>query len=90
MARPIRTIAVVSRYTRSFGLLSRAIQDKLIAQERFFKADAFHPRLHTHPLKGSLKGLWSYRVDRRNRVLFEFIGTDSVLYHDVGDHDVYR
>jgi hypothetical protein len=29
-------------------------------------------------------------VDRRNRVLFEFIGTDSVLYHDVGDHDVYR
>ncbi len=55
-----------------------------------FKANAFDPRLRTHRLHGELRSLYSYRVTLACRVLFEFTGPDSVLYHDVGSHDVYR
>jgi mRNA-degrading endonuclease YafQ of YafQ-DinJ toxin-antitoxin module len=90
VARPIRSIAVASRYVRSFRNLTPRLQNRLITRERFFRVDALDPKLGTHKLQGPLAEFWSYRIDRRYRVLFEFTGPDSVLYHDVGLHDVYR
>lgn len=90
MVRPIRTIAATSRYVSAFRKLSRSLQDVLVRRERTFRANAFDPSLHTHRLHGKLTSLWSYRITRSCRVMFEFTGSDSVLYHDVGPHDIYR
>jgi mRNA-degrading endonuclease YafQ of YafQ-DinJ toxin-antitoxin module len=90
LVRPVRTIAVTGKYARSFRKLSRHLQDELVKRERIFRANALDPRLATHRLHGKLRSLWSYRVTLACRVLFEFTGSDAVLYHDVGSHDVYR
>ena len=90
MRRPVKSVAVSPRYVRSLKKLSPSIQQKVIERERIFRADAFDPSLNTHKLKGPLKFLWSWSVNFNHRVLFEFTGSHSALFHDVGTHDVYE
>jgi len=54
-----------------------------------FRNNPFDTRLKTHKLHGKLKDLWSFSIDERYRVLFEFDG-DDVIFLDVGDHDMYK
>ena len=65
-----------------------------LADERIsmFKRDAFDPSLDTHPLKGRLKKQWSFSIDRKNRILFEFLDKkkEEVVFLDVGDYSIYR
>lgn len=86
MPRPIRRVFTTPRFTRSFGALPAPVRQAAALRDQWFRADAFDPRLKTH----SLKGLWSYSLDRRHRILFEFLAAEEVLYHDVGTHAVYR
>ena len=65
---------------------------KLKTKERMklFCRDPFHPSLKTHPLKGKLKGYWSFRINRNYRVLFEFIDKEMVGFIDIGTHQIYH
>ena len=88
--RPISRLAVTPHFQRAFRNLPSPIQTLATKKDQFFRANAFDARLKTHALKGRLNGLWSYSVDYRHRVLFEFLTNHEVLYHDIGPHDVYR
>lgn len=90
MARPIRHVHVSTRFARAFKRLDPQARQQAVEAERLFRADAFDPRLRTHPLKGVLEGLWAFSVTNRLRVLFEFLRVDTVLFIDIGSHDIYR
>lgn len=87
---PIRKIYPTSRFKKSFRRLPREVQEKSVERENIFVANPFDPRLDTHKTKGRLKGLWSYSVDFRFRVLFRFIDEETVIYYDIGDRSIYR
>ena len=86
------TIYIYPRYTRSFKHLDPQLQ--ALARKRIvlFRHDPFNVRLDTHRLHGKLKNQWSFSVDSRNRVLFEFVSKakDEVIFLDIGDHSLYR
>ena len=90
MQRSIYKILVTPHFDRSFADLPRAIQDIANSKDRWFRLNAFDPRLKTHPLKGKLKGLWAYSLNYDYRILFEFLTPTEVLYHDIGTHDIYK
>jgi mRNA interferase YafQ len=53
-------------------------------------ADAAHPSLRTHKLRGPLAGCWACRAGYDLRVVFEFIqseGTEAILLLALGTHD---
>jgi mRNA interferase YafQ len=53
-------------------------------------ADAFHPALKTHKLKGELVGSWACSAGRDLRIVFEFVqhdGAEAILLQTVGTHD---
>lgn len=53
-------------------------------------ADAFHPQLKTHKLKGKLAGSWGCSSGYDLRVIFQFVkhkGDDAILLESVGTHD---
>lgn len=58
-------------------------------KERIFKINPFDPRLKTHKLHGKYKGAYSFSIDYKYRVLFDFIDGNSVDFHTIGDHDIY-
>ncbi len=83
-------VSVTPHFQRSYRKLPSTIQHLAAEKDQRFRQDPFDARLNTHHLKGRLKGLWSYSVDHHHRVLFEFLASNEVLYHDIGSHDMYR
>ena len=77
MARPIHRVRVSPHFVRAFRKLPRPIQELAAERDRWFRSDAFDPRLKTHPLKGKLKGLWAVKVSGNWRVIFRFEGGNA-------------
>lgn len=78
-----------SKFERSLKKLPRALVERVVERALIFEQDQFDPRLDTHKLRGKLKGKWSFSIDKKYRILFEFDNSD-VIFLDVGDHEIYR
>lgn len=55
-----------------------------------FSFDPLDRRLKTHKLTGKLQNYWSFSIDYHLRILFKFIDNHSVLFIDIGTHEIYR
>jgi mRNA interferase YafQ len=74
------------RFVRKFPHLASELQLAL----ELLAADAFHPKLKTHKLKGKLAGSWACSAGYDLRFIFQFVkhqGKDAILLEDVGTHD---
>ena len=87
----VLTIILTEEFERRYQLLSPVIQKKAEKQERLFRANPFHPSLNTEKLQPREREMWSFRIDRRYRVLFRFINGQTALFLTVGPHDwIYK
>ena len=79
-----------SRFRKSFKKLPKNIQEKAERRDEMFRDNPFAPILESHKLGGKLKEYWSYSVDEHYRVLFRFERRNTVIYFDIGTHDIYK
>jgi len=59
-------------------------------KEQIFRENPFEPRLKTHKLKGNLKGFLSFSINQKYRIIFEFVNSNMVWFHSVGEHSIYK
>ena len=78
------------RFKKSLKRLPVHIKKKANLKDQIFRKNSFSPNLQTHKLTGKLKSYWSYSVDDDYRVLFRFVDKDSVIYFNIGTHDIYK
>ena len=64
----------------------KKVQDAI----RAFQLNIFNPKLDTHKLGGKLRDRWSFSINYSDRIAFRFIDHESVLFMDIGDHDIYK
>jgi len=91
----VREIVWTSAFTRSFRKVVRSrpdLRSVIEAVLRQLTEDPFHPTLHSHKLKGPLRGVWACTVEYDFRILFEFIqeteaGDEVILLLTIGTHD---
>ncbi len=77
------------RFKREAKGLSDQVYAELSERGDIFRANHFDSRLKTHKLNGPLRGFWAFSVNYSDRVMFEFLPNDVVLFHSVGDHSIY-
>lgn len=77
------------RFRISYRNLPKAIQGKAEQKEKIFRENPFEKSLKAHKLHGKLKNLWSFYVDARYRIIFEFDKAD-ITFLDIGDHSLYQ
>jgi len=78
-------------FIKNFKLLPVHIKKKSIELEEIFRENPFHPVLYVKPLKGKLKGLYSFRITREYRIIFIFTSKDEVSFLNVKHRkDIYR
>ena len=81
-------------YSRQFLASASRLPARLIVladeKEALFKTDPFHPGLETHKLHGKNKGAWAFSINRKYRIKFLFLDGGSVLFLEIGPHDIYR
>ena len=66
-------------------------QKKLGTLFEILQKNPFHPKLHTKTLHGKLSGLYSFRITRDWRVIFEFADPDIIyILRVVHRKDAYR
>jgi mRNA-degrading endonuclease YafQ of YafQ-DinJ toxin-antitoxin module len=78
-----------AKFERSFKKLPVFLVEKVIERTILFKKNRFDLCLDTHKLHGKLKNQWSFSIDKKYRILFEFDNSD-VIFLDVGDHEIYK
>jgi len=83
-------ILYAPEFKRDYKKLPRDLRTQLKLKGEVFQLNPFHPLLRTHKLAGKLKGFWSFSIDFRNRVLFEFLSNNEILLLRAGDHSLYQ
>ncbi len=77
------------QFLKSYKLLDKKIKRKAEVKEKIFRDSPFNDSLKTHKLGGKLKNQWSFSVDNKHRIIFEFDGRD-VIFIDIGTHAIYK
>ena len=86
----ISTIYPTAHFIKVYKNLPEEIKLSGKQKEEIFKINPFDSRLKTHKLKGKFKDYWAYSVNYQYRIMFKFIDDNTVLYYDIGTHDIYR
>lgn len=90
MGRPIHRVFTSSYFERRFKRLPRRLQELARKKDKLFREDAFHPSLETHKLGGEFKNDWAYSINKQYRVHFYFIDDHTVMYVNIGTHEIYK
>ena len=77
------------RFTNSYQKFSLSIKNKAETKEHIFRKNPFDQRLKIHKLHGKIKNFWSFSIDAKYRIVFEFDNSD-VIFLDIGNHKIYR
>jgi len=77
-------------FLRNYEVLLEVIKEKAEKREAIFRKNPFDKRLKTHKLSGRLSDFWSFSVDYHYRIVFEFQNDNTVIFHKIGNHSVYR
>ncbi len=79
------------RFVDSSRDLPHSEQSKLVTLLERFKHNPFDASLQTKKLKGALSGLFSFRVTRERRVIFQFTDERTIkLLNVIHRKDAYR
>ena len=66
-------------------------QEKLAELLELLSENPLHSKLHTKHLAGRLSGLYSFRITRDWRVIYQFVSPTEVQLMDVAHRkDIYR
>lgn len=74
----------------TFKKLPKEIRERAIKSDSVFQKDPYSRPLKTHKLKGKLSKFWSHSIHYEYRIVFEFVDQNTVVYHDIGTHEIYR
>ena len=70
--------------------LEAALVAEVLEKIELFKAPENHEALKVHKLKGKFSDCYSFSVNYKFRIVFEYSGKRQATLLLVGDHDVYR
>ena len=82
-------ICYTPRFSRKFKKLPEKVKDEAIKIEKIFRKNPLDQKIETHKLYGSLKNFWSFSINYKYRIIFNFENDNEVVFYDVGKHDMY-
>ena len=78
-------------FLKSAGQLPKLQQKKLAELLEILRNNPYHPLLHTKRLGAELTGLFSFRITRDWRVIFQFLESETIQLLRVAHRkDIYR
>jgi len=84
-------IIATKEFKVEYNSLPKQIQTKAKKQETIFKNNPFYPSLHTEKLIPKSKEVWSFRIDKKYRIIFRFLDKNKVLFLTIGPHEwIYK
>ncbi len=67
-------------------LEDRQLKNKFEKQKKIFEQNIFYPGLNTELLEPKHMKIWSFRIDKKYRVIFIFYKKDIIEIIDINNH----
>jgi toxin HigB-1 len=83
-------VSLAPQFSRKFKKLDPHLKEEVRDRISQFSENPEHPSLRAHPLKANLKGVFSFSINYKIRVLYQYLSEDEVVLLTVGSHDVYK
>jgi len=83
-------ICYSGKFAREYRKLPPAVKNMAEKKEQIFRQNPFDECLGTHKLKGALKDFYSFSINNKYRIIFEFISREESWFHSVGSHSIYK
>ena len=83
-------VSFTPEFFRTLKKLTPQVRDLAFERIELFRQRSNHRRLKVHKLHGIYAGFFSFSIDNKNRIMFEWTAGDQVILHIAGDHSVYR
>jgi mRNA-degrading endonuclease YafQ of YafQ-DinJ toxin-antitoxin module len=76
-------------FLRQYNKLEPSLQIEVQEKIKLFQDERNHKSLKVHKLHGRFSDSYSFSVNYKDRVVFEYLSKNEVALLCVGDHDVY-
>ena len=83
-------ISYASSFLKQVKRCDLSLQEEVFTAVELFQQNPHHPSLKTHKLQGKLAGRWSFSVNYKIRIVFEYLSEENAVLLAVGSHDVYK
>lgn len=83
-------IVETARFRKSLNGLGKPTLKIVKKQFELFLKNLFHPSLNTEKLEPKNKNIWSFRINKKLRVIFTFNVDETIVLLDIGPHDIYK
>ncbi|MDO8575986.1 MAG: hypothetical protein Q7R90_01585 [bacterium] len=83
------TVGFMPEFFRSLKKLAPQLQEIAFRRIELFRDRINHQRLKVHKLHGKYAGFFGFSIDRKYRIMFEWISDQEARLHTVGDHSIY-
>lgn len=77
-------------FLRQLRKLDPDLQEEVAEKVELFQSNPDYPGLKIHKLKERLKDRWSFSVNYKTRIVFQYLAKDRIVLLAVGNHDVYN
>jgi len=84
------TAGFTPEFFRRLKRLTPQLQEIAFKKIDLFRDRNNHRRLGVHKLHGKYDGFFGFSIDRKNRIMFEWISDEEARLHTVGDHSIYN
>lgn len=83
-------IEYTSSFIKVYDELDTNLKIEIKEKIELLKNRKNHQVLRVHKLHGRLKNRYSFYVNYKIRIVFEFIDKQTARLHAIGDHDIYK
>jgi len=83
-------INFLPKFIKKFNLLESTLQNEVLKSIELLKDRRNHSSLKVHKLHGPLKGSYSFSVNYKIRIIFQYISKKEAVLLTVGDHQIYK
>ena len=84
------TIGFTPEFFRRLRKLESQLQEIAFKKIELFRDRNNHRRLEVHKLHGKYAGFLGFSIDRKNRIMFEWVSNEEARIHTIGDHSIYE
>mgnify|MGYP001565228965 FL=1 len=83
------SVGFTPEFFRILKKLAPQLQELAFKRIELFRSRGNHQRLKVHKLHGKYAGFFAFSIDRKYRIMFEWVSADEAKLHTIGDHSIY-
>jgi len=77
-------------FVRQFKILEPELQEEVLEKIEVFRDSKNHKLLKVHKLHGRLARFYSFSVNYKFRIVFNYPDKEKAVLLAIGDHEVYK